>query len=86
LITVADDVSEDDVADLAGLLYHSRDDLSREKVFKAVAHLLEVSKAAKEDVRNGHRYLVPADGRISNGGRRAFAETPPRIPPLAIAK
>jgi len=58
LITLTDDVSVDDVSNLAGLLYRQRSDETRELVLKAVKHLL-ISDKAVEVVRGARRYLKP---------------------------
>jgi hypothetical protein len=56
LIKATEDISDDDVSNLAGLIYHSRKDEDRERIFMAVTHLLRSGKVV-ERREGSRRYL-----------------------------
>ena len=74
LVHGATDITEDDIDDLAGMLYHDRIHVGRQKVWKAVGHLLDSGRAV-EVVDGDRTFLRPAE-----------VEGPPEgIIPLPIA-
>jgi hypothetical protein len=63
LISATDDVSDDDVSNLAGMLYHGRGDQERHQVIEAVAQLLQNGKAVEEAVQSRRFLRAVENGR-----------------------
>lgn len=62
LLLERDDVSQHDIPNLAGALYHSRDDAAQLRVLKVIAYLIQAGRA-KELVVDGVRLLRSSDAK-----------------------